>query len=249
MYSMGNNHFFEIVKVWRIYMPENYNSVKNMQLEVHKDVPLRDEVFNTLRKAILNGDLVPGQRLMEIALSEKLGVSRTPVREAIKRLEAEGLVVIVQRKGAEVAGISGSQLRDVLEVRLALEELAGELACKRISDKDIEQLKSINASFMKMIEDSDTPASEIAKADVDFHSIIYNATSNKRLIQMVNDFSQQMYRYRLEHIKELADRGVLATEHNDIIEAVTAKDVAWTREAIRRHINKQEQTIVQKLKE
>lgn len=229
-------------------MPENYNTVKNMQLEVHKDVPLRDEVFNTLRKAILNGDLVPGQRLMEIALSEKLGVSRTPVREAIKRLEAEGLVVIIQRKGAEVAGISGSQLRDVLEVRLALEELAGELACKRISDEDIEQLKSINASFMKMIEDSDTPASEIAKADVDFHSIIYNATGNKRLIQMVNDFSQQMYRYRLEHIKELADRRVLGTEHNDIIEAVTAKDVSWTRDAIRRHINKQEQAIVQKLK-
>lgn len=230
-------------------MPENYNSVKNMQLEVHKDVPLRDEVFNTLRKAILNGDLVPGQRLMEIALSEKLGVSRTPVREAIKRLEAEGLVVIVQRKGAEVAGISGSQLRDVLEVRLALEELAGELACVRITDKELEQLKSINNSFMKMIEDSDTLASEIAKADVEFHSVIYNATGNKRLIQMVNDFSQQMYRYRLEHIKELADKRVLGTEHSDIIEAIAAKDVVWTRDAIRSHINKQEQAIVQKLKE
>lgn len=230
-------------------MPENYNSVKNMKLEVHKDVPLRDEVFNTLRRAILNGDLIPGQRLMEIALSEKLGVSRTPVREAIKRLEAEGLVVIVQRKGAEVAGISGSQLRDVLEVRLALEELAGELACIRISDRDIEQLKNINESFMKMINNSDTPISEIARVDVEFHSVIYNATSNKRLIQMVNDFSQQMYRYRLEHIKELSDRSILATEHNDIIEAIVARDVAWTRDAIRSHINKQEQAIVQKLKE
>ncbi len=229
-------------------MPENYNSVKNMQLEVHKDVPLRDEVFNTLRKAILNGDLVPGQRLMEIALSEKLGVSRTPVREAIKRLEEEGLVVIVQRKGAEVAGISGSQLRDVLEVRLALEELAGELACQRISDKDIEELKSINEEFIKLIKNSDTTISEIAKVDVDFHSVIYNATNNKRLIQMVNDFSQQMYRYRLEHIKELEDRSVLAAEHDDIIKAVAAKDVVWAREAIRSHIYKQEQAIVQKLK-
>ncbi len=230
-------------------MSENYNSVKNLQLEVHKDIPLRDEVFITLRKAILNGDLVPGQRLMEIALSEKLGVSRTPVREAIKRLEAEGLVIIIQRKGAEVAGISGSQLRDVLEVRLALEELAGELACMRITDSDIAKLKSINKNFIKMIGDPDTPASEIAKSDVDFHSVIYNATGNKRLIQMVNDFSQQMYRYRLEHIKELEDKSVLGAEHNEIIEAVSSKDVVWTRDAIRSHINKQEQAIVQKLKE
>ncbi len=230
-------------------MPEDYNMVKNFQLETHKDIPLRDEVFNTLRKAILNGELVPGQRLMEISLANKLGVSRTPVREAIKRLETEGLVVIVQRKGAEVAGISGSQLRDVLEVRLALEELAGELACRRISDDDIKLLQRKNEEFEKLIADIDAPAPDIAKADVEFHSVIYNATSNTRLINMVNDFSQQMYRYRLEHIKELKDRNVLAIEHRDIIDAVSARDVMWTREAIRRHINKQEEAIIKKLKE
>lgn len=230
-------------------MPENYNSVKGLHLEVHKDVPLRDEVFNTLRKAILNGELVPGQRLMEISLANRLGVSRTPVREAIKRLEQEGLVVIVQRKGAEVAGISGSQLRDVLEVRLALEELAGELACLRITDSEIGQLKNMNDIFVKQINNPAAQATEIARADVDFHSVIYNSTNNGRLIQMVNDFSQQMYRYRLEHIKELTDRNILAAEHEDIIEAVSARDVAWTREAIRRHINKQEKAIIRKLKE
>lgn len=230
-------------------MPENYNSVKSLHLETHKDVPLRDEVFNTLRKAILNGELVPGQRLMEISLANRLGVSRTPVREAIKRLEQEGLVVIVQRKGAEVAGISGSQLRDVLEVRLALEELAGELACMRITDSDIELLKNRNEEFLKQINNPDVQASEIARADVDFHSVIYNSTNNMRLIQMVNDFSQQMYRYRLEHIKELKDRNILAKEHEDIIDAVSERDVAWTREAIRRHINKQEKAIIRKLKE
>lgn len=230
-------------------MPEDYNMVKNFQLETHKDIPLRDEVFNTLRKAILNGELVPGQRLMEISLANKLGVSRTPVREAIKRLETEGLVVIVQRKGAEVAGISGSQLRDVLEVRLALEELAGELACRRISDDDIRLLQRKNEEFEKLIADINAPAPDIAKADVEFHSVIYNATNNTRLINMVNDFSQQMYRYRLEHIKELKDRNVLAIEHRDIIDAVSVRDVMWTREAIRRHINKQEEAIIKKLKE
>ena len=88
-------------------------------------------MFNTLRRAILRGELVPGQRLMEIQLAEKMGVSRTPVREAIRKLELEGLVVMIPRKGAEVAHISGKNLRDVLEVRRALEELAGGPGCER----------------------------------------------------------------------------------------------------------------------
>ena len=86
-------------------------------LEMHMDeyLPLRDVVFNTLRRAILKGDLKPGERLMEIALAEKLGVSRTPIREAIRKLELEGLVVMAPRKGAKVASITERDLNDVLE--------------------------------------------------------------------------------------------------------------------------------------
>ncbi|MBQ9887212.1 MAG: GntR family transcriptional regulator [Lachnospiraceae bacterium] len=230
-------------------MHEDYSAVKNLQLEMNNDVPLRDEVFNTLRRAILNGELLPGKRLVEAALANRLGVSRTPVREAIKRLESEGLVRIIDRKGAEVAGITGEQLRDVLEVRLALEELAGELACKRMNQKNLVQLKKMNEKFVKMINDESTSAFEIAKADAQFHSVIYDATNNKRLIQMVKDFSQQMYRYRLEHIKELEDRQVLVREHESIIAAISARDVAMAREAIREHISMQEKAIVSKLKE
>ena len=92
-----------------------------MELEMHMDeyLPLRDVVFNTLRRAILKGELKPGERLMEIALAEKLGVSRTPIREAIRKLELEGLVVMAPRKGAKVASITERDLNDVLEVRKA----------------------------------------------------------------------------------------------------------------------------------
>ena len=86
-------------------------------------LPLRDVVFKTLRQAILLGELKPGERLMEIQLANKLGVSRTPIREAIRKLELEGLVLMIPRKGAEVAEIKEKSLRDVLEVRKALEEL------------------------------------------------------------------------------------------------------------------------------
>ena len=100
----------------------------NFEVTMNEYLPLRDVVFNTLRQAILKGELKPGERLMEIQLANKLGVSRTPIREAIRKLELEGLVLMIPRKGAEVAEITEKSLRDVLEVRKALEELAVQLA-------------------------------------------------------------------------------------------------------------------------
>ena len=95
-----------------------------LKVNMNEYLPLRDVVFNTLRQAIITGEFAPGERLMEIALANRLGVSRTPVREAIRKLELEGLVVMIPRKGAEVARITEKDLRDVLEVRCSLEELA-----------------------------------------------------------------------------------------------------------------------------
>ena len=101
----------------------------DFQIEMNEYLPLRDVVFNTLRQAILRGELQPGERLMEIQLAQRLGVSRTPVREAIRKLELEGLVLMIPRRGAEVAEITRQDLEDVLEVRAALEELAVKDAC------------------------------------------------------------------------------------------------------------------------
>ena len=104
----------------------------DFEVNMNEYLPLRDVVFNTLRKAILRGELKPGERLMEIQLANKLGVSRTPIREAIRKLELEGLVLMIPRKGAEVAQITEKNMQDVLEVRKALEELSVQLACERI---------------------------------------------------------------------------------------------------------------------
>ena len=112
------------------------------QVSMDEYLPLRDVVFNTLRQAILRGELKPGERLMEIQLANKLGVSRTPIREAIRKLELEGLVLMIPRKGAEVAEITEKSLKDVLEVRRALEELAVEIACEKMTAQQIEELKA-----------------------------------------------------------------------------------------------------------
>ena len=140
------------------------------QANMDEFLPLRDVVFNTLRKAILTGELKPGERLLEIHLANQLGVSRTPIREAIRKLELEGLVIMMPRRGAEVAQITEKSLRDVLEVRRALDALCAELACERITEEEKQQLKAACDEFEKATATSD--ATIIAAADVALHDII-----------------------------------------------------------------------------
>jgi len=208
-------------------------------------MPLRDVVFNTLRQAIIKGELKPGEKLLEIALADQLGVSRTPVREAIRKLELEGLVVMVPRKGATVAGITKKHLMDVLEIRRALEELAIELACERISAEKLAELKAIE-KCIKDAKDSDD-SFELSDLDEKFHEIIYSGTNNPRLIQMLANLREQMYRYRLEYIRALDKRQKLVSEHNRIVKALETKNPEMGRKAIRDHINSQEKAILEKI--
>lgn len=205
-------------------------------------LPLRDVVFNTLRQAILKGEMEPGERLMEITLANKLGVSRTPIREAIRKLELEGLVHMIPRKGAVVASISEKDMRDVLEVRITLEELAVKLAINNMEEEDIEQLRKAGQFFESAVISRDIV--EIVDADVAFHDIIYNKTGNNRLIQIISNLREQMYRYRLEYIKDARTHSILINEHNDIIDALKKKNVEAAKVAVREHVANQERGIV-----
>lgn len=219
------------------------------QFEVNMDeyLPLRDVVFKTLRQAILKGELEPGERLMEIQLAERLGVSRTPIREAIRKLELEGLVLMIPRKGAEVAKISENNLRDVLEVRRSLEELAIDLSCQRISTEELEELKQADKQFARAIGGGDVM--EIAQTDEAFHEIIYASTKNQKLVQILNNLREQMYRYRLEYIKDADKRQILLVEHEQILKALSLRHVNEAKMAVREHIDNQEITILKNLKE
>ena len=208
-------------------------------------LPLRDVVFNTLRQSILTGELKPGERLMEIHLADKLGVSRTPIREAIRKLELEGLVTMIPRRGAEVAQITEKHLKDVLEVRRALDALTVELACERITEEELNQLEEARDQFVKMTRTKD--ANKIAQADVAFHDIILLASRNDRLMQMIGNLSQQMYRYRLEYVKDDAHYEQLIQEHNMIFDAISRRDGQVGAEAIRSHIDNQEKSIIRSI--
>ena len=209
----------------------------NFQVNMNEYLPLRDVVFNTLRQAILRGELKPGERLMEIQLANKLGVSRTPIREAILKLELEGLVLMIPRKGAEVADITEKSLRDVLEVRKALEELAVQLTCDKITKEQIRELEQAAEQFKKTLKSNDI--TEIAEADVRFHDIIYLATDNQKLILLLNNLREQMYRYRIEYLKRADKYSQLLAEHEEIIRHIEKKQKKEAAEIVCKHIDNQ----------
>ena len=182
----------------------------------------------------------------QIRLANQLGVSRTPIREAIRMLELDGLVIMVPRKGAQVAQITEKDLNDVLEVRLGLEELAVKLACQRITESELQKLYQASRSFEQMLETTETDdLQKLAQADVAFHDVIYQATNNERLIQLLNNLREQMYRYRIEYLKDVKSRRSLVEEHDALYEHMKNRDLAGAQKMIREHIERQQESIMQ----
>ncbi|MDO4649425.1 MAG: GntR family transcriptional regulator [Eubacteriales bacterium] len=218
----------------------------DFSVDMDEYLPLRDVVFKTLRKAILKGELKPGERLMELALAERLGVSRTPIREAMRKLELEGLVVMVPRRGAQVARITEKDLNDVLEVRIALENVAIEKACTLMTDEELRHLWVASKNFEKSIDEGDPV--RLAEADAAFHQIIYNASDNTKLIQVLNNMREQIYRYRVEYLKEEEPRQQLLAEHQRLVEAIRSRNVEEARKISYDHLENQRTAIIRSIR-
>ncbi len=215
-----------------------------MKLDINIDeyLPLREVVFRALRDAIVQGEFQPGERLMEVTIANKLGVSRTPVREAIRMLELEGLVVMIPRKGAEVANITVKDLKDALEVRMAIEALSVRLACTRIDEKGREELKQVCIAFREAINSKLVPA--IVEADEAFHNTIYKLSKNPRLINIAQNLREQVYRYRVEYVKDFSYHDNLVTEHDQITNAILLGDANTAERVMNEHIYNQEQIVI-----
>ena len=218
------------------------DSLTKLNLDEYK--PLRDVVFESLREGILEGKLSPGQRLMEVQLAEQLGVSRTPVREAIRKLELEGLVVMLPRKGAYVANMSLKDIIDVLEIRASLEGLSAYLAAERINEEDIKKLEKIAQEFKEHADDGDVEG--LLKMDVEFHECIFNATNNKKLHQLINSLWEQVYRFRVTYISDYDSSVNIIKEHELILEAIIKGDSELAKRYATEHIEKAEQFMIER---
>ncbi|MEW5761834.1 MAG: GntR family transcriptional regulator [Bacillota bacterium] len=216
-----------------------------IKLDTYK--PLRELVFESLREAIIQGRLKPGERLMELTLAEELGVSRTPVREAIRKLELEGFVVMVPRKGAYVSGITEKDINDVFEVRAALEALAAGLAAERITEEELDDLERSLVRFAEASQAGDIEA--VVEHDTQFHDLIYRASRNQRLVQIVSNLQDHIQRLRLATLSRPGRTRRAVEEHKNIVEAIAERNVELAQQLAREHIENAEANLLNGLEE
>ena len=208
-----------------------------IKLDAYK--PLREVVSDSLRQAIKEGSLAPGERLMEIQLAEELGVSRTPIREAIRKLELEGFVVMVPRRGAYVADISLKDIAQVFEIRGALEELSAGLAAERITPDELEYLERILVEINEYIDNDDFE--KIVDADVRFHDVLYHAS---RLVDILNNLREQMLRFRSISMHYPGRLAATWEEHRQLVEYIADHNSAMARKVAKKHMENSEKTLL-----
>jgi len=204
------------------------------KLEIRNYKPLGEVVFEYLRNAILAGELKPGERLMEVTIADQLGVSRTPVREAIRKLEKESFVIMIPRKGAYVADLTKNDIIEVLEIRKELEGFAAFLAAERMSDAEKDALSKIVGHFNESMVEMDKKS--MIEADNEFHSLIFDATKNQRLIAIIGDLHDQFQRFRLIYFNEFNNFKEIQDSHNRIFDAIINKDGIKARKEAENHV-------------
>lgn len=212
--------------------------------------PLREVVCESLRDAIRKGILKPGQRIMEIKLAEELGVSRTPVREAIRKLELEGYVVMMPRRGTYVADMSIRDINEIFEIRTALESLSNGLAAEHITEDELEHLQRllvVIGGYIKEYEDGpdrEAAMDKIVKTDIEFHDLLYHAARNNRLVGIISNLCDQLTRFRTLSMSYPGRLEATLDEHREIVETIANGDGRAARKAAVHHMENSEKMLL-----
>ena len=195
--------------------------------------PLREVVCETLREAIRAGVLKPGERLMEIQLADELGVSRTPVREAFRQLELEGLIQIIPNRGAYVTGIKAKDVKDIYMIRSKLEGLCARWATEHITNEQMEEMEE--NIYLAEFHASKGHMDQIAELDNRFHNILYESCDSKMLEHLLKDFHQYVWRVRQKTLASA--RGPVSNhEHRGIMEAIKDHNADLAEELANQHM-------------
>ena len=213
-----------------------------LNFDVQNHRPLREIVYEQLKRKILTGRITPGTRMMEVELADEMGVSRTPVREAIRKLEKEGLVTIEPRRGAYASDISVKDMVDTLEVREDLEGLAAALAAERMTEEQIDELVKITEGYSEAILNSDTE--KIIHYDEKFHKHIVSCSGNKTLIQLSEIVQELALRFRYIYYDDFSRYENMPVEHRQIIAAITSGDADTARMSADSHVKKLKEFVI-----
>lgn len=200
---------------------------------VHNYRPLADLVYEDLRNAIFEGRLKAGQRILQEELAQSLGVSRTPIRDALQRLEAEGFVDVTAGKGLVVRRFRIEDIKDTYMVRGLLEPKAIEMAVSRMTDEQIEALERLQSDMERLVKEEGSQ-DELLDANRRFHGLIFEACGSKRLESTIQSLRRSYPRYGFSVFISHADQSL--REHREIIDAIRARDVERAVEAHTRHL-------------
>ena len=194
----------------------------DVKQEVTDKYSLRGRVFNKIRDDILSGKYKEGEELREVAIGDELGVSRTPVREAFRQLELEGLIQIVPNKGAYVTGITVKDVKDIYMIRSKLEGLCAYWATFHITQEQMDELEE--NIYLSKFHARKGHLEQLAELDNRFHEILYEACNSKMLEHQLRDFHEYVLRVRKKTLSNI-NRGPKSNEeHEQIMEAIKAKD-------------------------
>ncbi|MDO4311763.1 MAG: GntR family transcriptional regulator [Eubacteriales bacterium] len=205
----------------------------------YQDQSLRGKVFQRIREDILSGVYQDGDELREITLGEKLGVSRTPVREALRQLELEGLVTIVPNKGAYVTAITQKDVKDIYMVRSLLEGLCARWATRNITEEQIEELEEILLlSEFHLKRRNEGRVKQVSELDGKFHKVLYEASDSRILEHVLKDFHKyvKMARQLSVGTPDRAEHSI--AEHRGILNAIKNKDEDLAERLANEHIMK-----------
>lgn len=208
-------------------------------MEEYHDHSLRGRVFQKIREDILTGVYKEHDELREVSIGEELGVSRTPVREALRQLELEGLVTIVPNKGAYVTGITPQDVHDIYKIRSLLEGLCARWATEHITGRQIEELEEIILlSEFHLRKKSAEQAEQVSELDGKFHKVLYEASNSRILEHVLSDFHKYVHMARMMSVgaKDRAERSI--EEHRDILKAIKDKDPDKAEWLANQHIMK-----------
>lgn len=208
---------------------------------------LRDRVYSGIKKSIIAGELEPRKRLIEETLAEAMQASRTPVREAFRKLEEEGLVYRRQRGGYAVKGLDEEEVDEIFGLRSILEGYAGFLAASRITREELKRLKDI-------VRQQETCLKEIhperfIELDTQFHDVLHGAAKNKRLYLLLQGLGDHMYRYRIIILRYHPKPGVAVEDHKRIVQGLESRKARQVEGLIRKHMSRGENLIKRKLRQ
>ena len=202
--------------------------------EVTDKFSLRGRVYSKIRGDILEGRYKNNDELRELAIGEELGVSRTPVREAFRQLELEGLIRIVPNKGAYVTGITSKDVKDIYMIRSKLEGLAARWAVENITEEQMEEMEE--NVYLSEFHTSKGHTEQIAELDNRFHEILYEACNSKMLEHQLREYHEYVMRVRRKTLSENNRSTASTEEHKQIMEAIKSGDKDHAEQVANKHI-------------